>query len=278
MANSGLTSAQKHRLLELGSGPKELEATFGSAAERDLFFKESSERLAKENLGRLRDFIGNKKRLFVRETEEKIRDAAYALGFSEMVTPAIITRTAIEGMGITENNPLWRQIMWVDEKKCLRPMLAPGLYPLMEKLSKISKPVKIFEIGQCYRKDTKGAFHLEEFTMMNMVEYAPPPGDLRARIVAHIDAIMKAVGLNYTLHSVQSEVYGETLDVEVNGHEVASAALGPKPMDANWGINEPWLGVGFGLERIAMLARGYTSIARMSRSITYIDGNRLDVK
>lgn len=278
MDRIGLTMSQKQRLLELGASPDELEMAFEDAVERDLHFRERSECLAKESISKLKDFIKSGKRLIIRDTEEKLRNAAFSLGFLEMATPIIITKAAIEGMGIRRTDPLWRQIMWIDEKKCLRPMLAPGLYSLMEKLARIGKPVKIFEIGQCFRRDTKGSLHLEEFTMMNMVEYAPPPGDMNERIMKYIDVIMRAIPLDYSFSHEKSEVYGNTLDVNVRGHEVASAAFGPIPIDANWGITEPWLGVGFGLERISMLARGYSSIARVSRSIAYVDGSRLDVK
>jgi len=44
-------------------------------------------------------------------------------------------------------------------------------------------------------------------------------------------------------------------DVGGDGAEVCSAAVGPNPLDGNWGIVEPWVGLGFGLERLIMVAR-----------------------
>jgi hypothetical protein len=74
-----------------------------------------------------------------------------------------------------------------------------------------------------------------------------------------------------------SEVYGEMLDVEVDGQEVCSAAAGPLPMDDNWGIVDPWVGLGFGLERLLMAREGYPNIERAGRSLTYVDGIRLNI-
>ena len=75
----------------------------------------------------------------------------------------------------------------------------------------------------------------------------------------------------------ESEVYGEMLDVEVGGSEVCSAAVGPLPMDGNWGIVEPWVGLGFGLERLLMAREGYANIERVGRSLSYVDGVRLNI-
>ena len=64
-----------------------------------------------------------------------------------------------------------------------------------------------------------------------------------------------------------SEVYGDMVDVEVNGTEVCSADVGPHPLDGNWGIVDPWVGLGFGLERLLMAREGYPNIERAGRSL-----------
>ena len=277
MANIGFTEGQKQRLLELGADTAEFEGLFANASERDESFKIISKTLTRKNIARLEDFMRGRKKPLVRELEERMRSVMLSLGFSEVVTPVLIGRSSIEKMGISRDDHLWKQIIWVREDQCLRPMLAPNLYTIMEKLSAIGKPVKIFEVGQCFRRDTKGPLHLEEFTMMNMVELAPS-SDPKGRLLSYIEAIMSAVGLDYLIEPEYSEVYGETFDVKVKGFEVASAAIGPKPMDADWGIFDAWAGVGFGVERLAMLAGRHNSVTRVSRSLVYLDGNRLNVK
>jgi phenylalanyl-tRNA synthetase alpha chain len=193
-----------------------------------------------------------------------------------VVTPILIGGKEIEKMGISREDHIWRQIVWVGEDQCLRPMLAPNLYVIMEKLSAIGKPVRIFEVGQCFRRDTRGPLHLEEFTMMNMVELAPPD-DPKGRLLDYIETVMKAVGLEYVIEPESSEVYGETYDVRVKGVEVASAAIGPNRWIAIGGrrcLAGRWLWT----ERLAMFAGGHNSVARVSRSLFYLDGSKLNVK
>ncbi|MEN3024956.1 MAG: pyrrolysine--tRNA(Pyl) ligase large subunit [Candidatus Methanosuratincola petrocarbonis] len=271
------TPAQKQRLVELGAEPSDLEKSFKSEVEREDGFNETANVLTKKNVNNIKDFLCWKKRPFIRELEDKLRNAAIKLDFSEVITPTIIPKSFIEKMSISEKDPLWNQIIWVGKNRALRPMLAPSLYVIMTRLRGLVRPVRIFEIGQCFRLDTKGPKHLEEFTMLNMVELAPEEDGLKDRLLGYIDAMMGSIDLDYTTSVESSEVYGETIDVMVKGIEVASAAIGPKPIDVNWGVCEPWIGVGFGLERLAMLAGGYSSVARVSRSLSYLDGSRLDV-
>jgi len=63
----------------------------------------------------------------------------------------------------------------------------------------------------------------------------------------------------------------------VSGVEVGSAAMGPHRLDAPWGIFDPWVGVGFGLERLSMVREGFQNIQRVSRSLEYMDGVRLNI-
>ena len=87
---------------------------------------------------------------------------------------------------------------------------------------------------------------------------------------------MTAAGLEYTLTREESDVYVETLDVEVNGMEVASGAVGPHILDPAHDVHEPWAGVGFGLERLLMLRDGKSSVRKTGKSITYQDGYKID--
>ena len=182
-------------------------------------------------------------------------------------------------MGIEHGHPLRDQVFWLEDGRCLRPMLAPNLYTLLRRLGRIwSKPFGIFEIGPCFRRDSKGASHLNEFTMLNLVELGLPADECRARLEELAGTVMAAAGVDdYELVRTDSEVYGEMVDVEVDGAEVCSADVGPHPLDGNWGIVDPWVGLGFGLERLIMAREGYPNIERAGRSLTYVDGVRLNI-
>jgi phenylalanyl-tRNA synthetase alpha chain len=60
--------------------------------------------------------------------------------------------------------------------------------------------------------------------------------------------------------------------------EIGSAAMGPHPLDRPWKITDTWVGIGFGLERLLMVAANSSNLARMGRSLTYLDGIRLNIQ
>ncbi len=73
----------------------------------------------------------------------------------------MITKGNLAKMTITVDSPLVEQVFWLDNNKCLRPMLAPNLYSMMKDLQRIwGDPVRIFEIGPCFRKESQGKYHL----------------------------------------------------------------------------------------------------------------------
>jgi len=270
------SKTQQQRLKELDAPDEFFLLSFETKSERDKRFQEISTSLEKYHRENLMNFLMFKKPELKR-IEQALEKIAISEGFVEVLTPVIISKSFIKRMDIEENHSLWKQIFWLDESRCLRPMLAPGLYHLMSQLRKFVNPVKIFEIGQCFRRETTGQQHLEEFTMMNLVEYGEIE-EPEKRIRYMIDLIMESVGLtNYEIHQVDSLVYGTTIDVSIDGVEIASAATGPHPLDKNWDVFEPWAGIGVGLERLIMVKEQYKNIKRVSRSLSYLDGWRLDI-
>jgi len=276
LATSDFTETQKQRLRELG-GEDFIDLSFPSANEREKKFDEIELALARKNKEDLLRLLTSTKRPVLRQIEREIVQALDDAGFTEVVTPSIISREFIIRMGITEAHDLWRQIFWLDARRCLRPMLAPNLYHLMRELRRISKPVSIFEVGSCFRKESKGREHSEEFTMLNAVELAPQK-NATERLKEMIDISLRAVGMTeYRLQEVESEVYGKTVDVVVKGVEVASGATGPHMLDRNWLVIDPWAGVGFGLERLAMVRKPSKILGHVSRSLSHLDGSSLSI-
>lgn len=167
----------------------------------------------------------------------------------------------------------------MDNNKCLRPMLAPNLYHYLKILDRLwSKPVRIFEIGPCFRKESQGAQHLNEFTMLNLVELGVDKGKQTERLKELGSLVMEEIGVkNYEFVETESEIYGITVDVVFDDLELGSGAFGPLKMDEQWGIFEPWVGIGFGLERLAMTLQGHRNIRRVGRGLTYLDGSLLNI-
>ncbi len=273
------TETQYQRLIELNAGDEICGRSFPARAERDRAFLRLEKELraaARERLERLRK---DYRRPLLCRMISRLTEALTGSGFVEVSTPLLLSRGLLEKMSITEDHPLYKQIYWVDGGKCLRPMLAPNLYYLLADLLRIwEHPVRIFEIGSCFRKESQGAHHLSEFTMLNLVEMGLPLEQRRARLARYAALVMEAAGLeDYRLVAKGSEVYGETIDIVAGGVELGSAALGPHPLDENWGITVPWVGIGFGLERMIQVAQKSGSISSFARSLSYLDGVRLNI-
>ena len=76
---------------------------------------------------------------------------------------------------------------------------------------------------------------------------------------------------------VEVAVDGITVDIEINGIEVASGSYGPHFLDSQWGVFDTWVGIGFGIERLTMALSESRTIKRYGRSITFIDGQPLNI-
>ncbi len=271
------THTQKQRLVELGADDF-ISMRFKSKDERNKKFEEIVKKVVADTKRNLEIIRRISKRPYLKIIEDEISKKLRKNGFIEVSTPILIRKEALQKMGIDDEHPLMNQIFWVDGNTCLRPMLAPNLYTLWSRLRNIWKPpISIFEVGPCFRRESKGTHHTQEFTMLNIAELSPEKS-AEERLVEIAKLVMDVVGVEYELVWEESEVYGESLDVVVNGIEVASGAFGPHKLDENWNITEPWAGIGFGLERLVLACEGGANITRFSRSLMYLDGWRLDIK
>ena len=274
----GWTPIQKQRLIELNASDEQQEMLFQDIQERNRTFQELEQQLVKKGKMKLNELKEIKRRPALAELESKLVDVLTEKGFVQVVTPIILAKGLLAKMSIDDNHPLYAQVFWIDEKKCLRPMLAPNLYSLWRELIRLwEKPIKIFEVGSCFRKESQGQHHLNEFTMLNVTELGLPLEKRKEWLEEMTELIMKTAGISdYSVITESSVVYGETYDV-VSGIELGSGAFGPHPLDQNWGIIDPWVGIGFGLERLLMVREGGQNIHRMAKSITYLDGVILNI-
>ncbi|MFC2063149.1 pyrrolysine--tRNA(Pyl) ligase large subunit [Chloroflexota bacterium] len=273
-----LTEIQKQRLWELNADIDLEKKVFSDAQERNASFKIWERKLVEEEKQRLRNLRNYRYRPLICEIERILIDKLTEEGFVQVFTPIILAKGSLEKMSITAENPLINQVFWVGKSKCLRPMLAPNLYYLLKRLVRLwEKPIRIFEVGPCFRKESKGSHHSNEFTMLNLVELGLPEESRAGRLNELVTLLMKAIGISgYRLVLKPCVVYGETLDI-MTDIELGSAAMGPHPLDDAWGIVNPWVGLGLGLERLVMAKEGYRNIQRTGRSLIYLDGVRLNI-
>jgi phenylalanyl-tRNA synthetase alpha chain len=275
----GWSSSQQMRLRELNVNKTVMENQFYNAFERDKQFQELEKMYVSSLRKELSDFQINIRRPRIELLRESLIGLLLSEGFVQVRTPLIISRTSLEKMSIVQSHPLFNQVYWVSSRQCLRPMLASGLYAMLPDLLRLwEHPVRLFEVGPCFRKEKGGSKHASEFTMLNLVEMGIDGNTCEQRMEYLVETIMKDNGLEeYSLVEQDSIVYGTTLDVLVEGIEVASGAIGPHPLDEAWRINVPWMGIGFGLERLLMVREKNFSVNPWKRSVSYLDGISLKI-
>ena len=274
------TEIQSNRIKALGADPHTLERGFDTPLERDQLFQKMEKQLVKNHRARLEELRTDKFRPGICALESRLVRALTDQGFVQVATPIIMSRGLLAKMTVDEDHALNSQVYWLEKSKCLRPMLAPHLYFVLKDLLRLwERPVRIFEVGPCFRKESQGARHASEFTMLNLVEMGTPLAQRQERLKALAAVVMDAAGIEtYDFEFESSEVYGETMDVVAPVDvEVASGAIGPHALDKAWKITENWVGIGFGLERLLMVKEGSHNLGSVGRSLTYLDGVPLNI-
>ena len=286
MTTIAWTQTQVARLKELKAGSETMALESETTAQRNQVFQDLEKELVKKARGQLSHFLTKSLKPQIEVLKDRICDRLMKEGFARVYTPTIITKAALAKMTITPAHPLFKQVFWINDRQCLRPMLAPNLYSLMRDFGRLpQRPVRFFEMGSCFRKESDGARHSNEFTMLNLVEMGaetpdPAPEKLMERLKELAAGVADAAGIaDVQFETEASDVYGATLDLvhTPSDTELASGAIGPHPLDPAWGITECWAGMGFGIERLMMAAQKDESIGRWSRSIAYQDGIRLNI-
>ena len=274
-----MTEGQLRRLNELGVSSDPL-TDYTSTKTRDEAFKRLENSQLKFNRKMLKSFRTSSKQPPLIRLQESLGSCLREKGFIQVTTPTIISKNSLEKMSINKDHKLSEQVFWLEENKCLRPMLAPNLYEISRSLLNIyEKTLGIFEIGSCFRKESQGNIHLNEFTMLNFVEWGTPLENRTERIKEIAGWILEQADIeDYSFEIEESVVYGFTVDIIYKDTEIASSSMGPHYLDDAWGIDDSWVGIGFGLERLLMLRDEYSSIHPASRSVSYLDGIRINIK
>jgi len=260
------TQTQKNRILSL-LAPNEMI----SFSKEKRSFAELESVLLTQRKKDLRTMYEDSRENMLGKLERTITEFFVDMGFLEVKSPILIPFEYMERMGVGEDKELSKQIFRVGDNMCLRPMLAPGLYNHLRKFdSVLPDPIRIFEIGPCYRKESDGGNHLEEFTMLNFCQMGSRC--TRQTLESIIGDFLDFLGIEYEIVADSCMVYGDTIDVMHRNMELSSAVVGPIPMDMDWGISKPWIGAGFGLERLLKAKHDFKNIRSVARSESYYNG------
>jgi len=284
MVSLSFSASQIERLRALGLSNEQTGQHFASAQQRQAAFQQLESAAVRSAKSQLTQLLEHSHASGLTLLAEQLAQALRQAGFSQLATPSIIPALFLQRMGIEPEHPLREQVYWLDAKNCLRPMLAPGLYAQSQQLLAWAPlPLRVFELGSCWRRESSGSQHLSEFTMLNVVEWGTPPDQRQQRLEELFGLVLAAAGISgWRLVSEDSTVYGAGLDaVDAQGLELASSSMGPHPLDAAWRISTSWVGVGFGLERLLLARSGPDTAAgihSLGRSTSYLDGVSLSVK
>ena len=280
MSNSW-TQTQLNRLKELQADEEDLDRGFETEQGRDSAFQILENKRVRSERQKLDELRTGHRRPRLCRLESRLTKVLIDNGFVQVTTPTIMSKGLLAKMSIDDHHSLASQIFWLGKDRCLRPMLAPHLYSVLKDLLRIwEKPVRIFEIGSCFRKESQGAQHANEFTMLNLVEMGLDSKIRQNRLKELASMITGAAGLDgFVFLPVDSTVYGETIDILAGERqlEIGSSAMGPHALDHAWQITDAWVGIGFGLERLLMVAENIKSLGRLGRSLGYLDGIRLNI-
>ena len=275
------TETQIARLKELGAEEKDQDRGFESEEDRDKNFQSLERKLVQSGRDKLDELRTGHRRPRLCRLESRLTKVLIENDFVQVTTPTIMSKGLLAKMSIDDNHPLASQIFWLGKDRCLRPMMAPHLYFVLKDLLRLwEKPVRIFEIGSCFRKESQGAHHANEFTMLNLVEMGLEREIRQHRLEELASMIARTAGVeDYIFQPVDSAVYGETIDILAGESrlEIGSSAMGPHELDRAWQITDAWVGIGFGLERLLMVAENIDSMGKMGRSLAYLDGIRLNI-
>ncbi|MFT3951929.1 MAG: pyrrolysine--tRNA(Pyl) ligase large subunit [Oscillospiraceae bacterium] len=274
------TQTQLTRLSELGLPAAETVQRFPDNAARDDTYRKLVQAASAGSRRKISGLLTETHTPSLCALTQTLAQALCADGFTQVTTPTIIPKSALDKMSVDNSHPLRDQVFWVDKNSCLRPMLAPNLYDLSRSLLRLTKgPLRVFEIGSCFRKESEGKLHLKEFTMLNLVEWNIPLDERLPRLKRMLKLVLDAAGIDdYRLIEENSVVYGAGLDVVTpDDTELASTSMGPHPLDDAWKITCSWVGAGFGLERLLMHKHQAPTIRHYAKSLTFLDGCALNI-
>ncbi len=177
------SKTQLERLRALEAGEAHLFERYEDPTQRDRAFQKLEGSLVKIRRRELQEMRRVHGRPGLCRLQTDLEEALVGAGFVQVTTPTILSRGLLAKMGVTEGHDLFGQVFWLDRDRCLRPMLAPHLYYLIKDLLRLwDSPVGIFEIGSCFRKESQGARHSTEFTMLNLCEFGLPEEDRGERV------------------------------------------------------------------------------------------------
>jgi len=186
---------QRERLRALGAVAATIEAQFDDVSSRNTAFQRFEKELVTEQKRRLQELRDGARRTKLEQKRrlQELRDGARRTklsllesrltgalvdnGFVQVATPIIMSKGLLARMSIDEGHPLSSQVFWLDDKTCLRPMLAPHLYYVLKDLLRLWEKAFVGETGPHLRGRVVFSQGIVGGAALHRVHHAQPRGN-----------------------------------------------------------------------------------------------------
>jgi histidyl-tRNA synthetase len=187
----------------------------------------------------------NKRRLL-----NQMIDIMESYGYQEMMIPVIqLTETFASKVGEENNNMMYTFTDRGNRDICLAPEYTAVVQQLANETFKMTKNVKLFYIGECFRGEKPQAGRYRQFTQFG-VEVINPTEDMTDELLEIATKLIELATDNYEVNLDATRGLDYYLD---KGFEISCPELGAQKQICGGGTYDGGLGFAIGLDRLLLL-------------------------
>lgn len=173
-------------------------------------------------------------------------------GYQEMMIPVIqLTETFASKVGEENNNMMYTFTDRGNRDICLAPEYTAVVQQLSNETFKMTKNVKLFYIGECFRGEKPQAGRYRQFTQFG-VEVINPTEDMTDEMLEIATKLIELVTDNYEVNLDATRGLDYYLD---KGFEIACPELGAQKQICGGGSYDGGVGFALGIDRILLLSK-----------------------
>jgi histidyl-tRNA synthetase len=190
----------------------------------------------------------NKRRLL-----NQMIDILESYGYQEMMIPVIqLTETFASKVGEENNNMMYTFTDRGNRDICLAPEYTAVVQQLANETFKMTKNVKLFYIGECFRGEKPQAGRYRQFTQFG-VEVINPTEDMTDELLEIATKLIELVTDNYEVNLDATR--GLDYYTGGKGFEIACPELGAQKQICGGGSYDGGVGFALGIDRILLLSK-----------------------
>ena len=174
-------------------------------------------------------------------------------GYQEMMIPVIqLTETFASKVGEENNNMMYTFTDRGNRDICLAPEYTAVVQQLSNETFKMTKNVKLFYIGQCFRGEKPQAGRYREFTQFG-VEVINPTEDMTDEMLEIATKLIELATDNYEVNLDATR--GLDYYTGGKGFEIACPELGAQKQICGGGSYEGGVGFALGIDRLILTTK-----------------------